>query len=274
MNDIPEPRVQNYFVSGAEVFLLVKGTENASKGKVVLKNEQGEAIGELPRIKGEIRDYIARFSKDGSYKGGLKLDLPVEPIQLAAFPEGGFLIAGIDKNNKVPKVVLLDDSGQLQKFIDLPKDISNKPAYSEDYALAGKSQPVDVVSLFAQFIGVKDGILFARGFGASPIYKIGPGGEVESLKLKLPKGMAMTGMLPSDGSWLIELGNADPGKPFYELQSSLYEADPDSGALLRRFSVKNSAKEGIACFHDGKFLGVGHVEGKLILLRGEVLPAQ
>jgi hypothetical protein len=40
MNDIPEPRVQNYFVSGAEVFLLVKGTENASKGKIVLKNEQ------------------------------------------------------------------------------------------------------------------------------------------------------------------------------------------------------------------------------------------
>jgi hypothetical protein len=99
MSDIPEPRVENFFVGTSGLYALVAGIERARKEEVIDRDEQGR---EWRRIetKGEPRYYIARFDRDGSYRGSLKLDFKFHPIQLAAFDSGSFVMAGTDETER------------------------------------------------------------------------------------------------------------------------------------------------------------------------------
>jgi hypothetical protein len=149
MTDIPEPSLRNLFVSSSGIYVLVTGLENVRNEEVTVKNADGQESKRVEK-KGESRDYIARFDLDGSYKGALKLDSDFHPMQLATFDSGTFVVAGMDQN-KTPRVGLLNSSGQLLKFLQLPKDITDRPKSAQkSFAASGQSASVDVIAMLSQ----------------------------------------------------------------------------------------------------------------------------
>jgi hypothetical protein len=129
ITDVPQPTASNFFVGSTEMYLLVQGLENARKEEVIEKDEQGQEWKRL-ETKGDSVDYIGRFDRDGSYRGSLKLDSNFHPMQLAAFSSGTFVIAGLDES-RTPRVGLFNSGGQLVKYLQLPKDITEDPKRAE-----------------------------------------------------------------------------------------------------------------------------------------------
>ena len=185
MTGVPEPKVVNFF-TGLSLYVLVTGIENARNEEVVDRDEQGRETKRL-ETKGELRDYIARFDRDGSYRGSMKLDSNFHPVQLAAFDSGSLVIAGLDEN-RIPRIGLLNSSGQLLKYLKLPKDITDTSKSAErSFARSGLPAPVDVIAMFAQFYSNRGNVLLVRAGTATPIYEIRESGEVRAVRVKIPK---------------------------------------------------------------------------------------
>lgn len=122
MNDIPTPFAHGGFVSQSAVYVGVDGIENPEQEDKTVEDAEGHKL-KLRETKGEQRRYIARFDKDGTYKGALKLDLPFYVSTFAAFESGTMVAQGLDEN-KIPRIALLDSSGQLIRYLQLEKDMS------------------------------------------------------------------------------------------------------------------------------------------------------
>ena len=104
------------------------------------------------RTVGERRYYIARFDLDGTYRGAMKLDRGFRTLQLAVFGSGDFAVTGVDENEK-PEVEILNSTGQLLAYLNLPKDITEKPERAEkSFEKLGVGEAsIDVIAMFAAF---------------------------------------------------------------------------------------------------------------------------
>jgi hypothetical protein len=74
--------------------------------------------------------YISRFKTDGTYVSSVKLDTEFrpdfEPKQIAAFPSGDLLIAGIAKGHEVPFVpftAIFGADGEFKRQVAFENDV-------------------------------------------------------------------------------------------------------------------------------------------------------
>lgn len=271
MTDIPEARATDFFVANSTLYVLVTGIENARKQEIIYKDEAGQEKKRLETT-GDERDYIARFDRDGSYRGSLKLDFNFHPIQLAALDSGNFVVAGLDQN-RVPRVGLLDSSGQLVKYLQLPKDITDKPKSAEkSFATSGLPASVDVIAMFAQFHPYNGNMLLVRAGTDTPIYEIRESGEVRTVRVKLPNGLTMDHLIPSSRNWFIDVRRS----LLAEESGTIYEISPETGKPLRLYRIENKdgLKEALACEAEGTFSGIRHQRGRLTVIRGTAEPAK
>src|SRR6266700_1472397 len=236
------------------------------------KNAKGQ---ESKRVvtKGALRSYIARFDRDGTYKGALKLDSGLRPMQLAAFDSGSFVVAGVDEK-KMSRVGLLNSSGQMGEYLQLPKDLTDRPKSAEkSYAAStGATASVEVIAAFSQFYPHNGKVLLIRGVDTVPLYEIRESGEVRTVRLKLPNGFIVDHLLPSDHNWFFAVRESE-----FDMKSeTFYEVNPENGEPLRHYRIesKNGLEETLACVFQDEFIGIRHKHGRLTVLRGVAEPAK
>jgi hypothetical protein len=181
MTDIPEPQMGPTFVAGSAVYAVVTGVENAKKEEVTGNDEAGKEV-TWTKTNGESRSYIARFDSDGSYRGALKLDTGFQPAQLAAFGSGDFAAVGVDES-KTLRVGVMNSRGQLWEYLQLPKDITDRPKKSFDRI---GSASVDVIAMFASFSSYHGNVLLVSSGDVAPIYEIRETGELRAVRVKAP----------------------------------------------------------------------------------------
>ena len=256
ITDIPSPHMKKAFVAPSAFLALTIGAEPGKQEG----QEESNPVKDF-MAKGESRIYVARFDLDGSYKGALRLDLKLLPMQFAAFESGNFLIAGLDQSN-VARVALMDPSGELLRYLELPKDIAENPKAVESSCgnsfLTMFCGDMSSVAMSAGFVPYKGNILFLRGLDSSRIYEIRDSGEVRMVKIKNTARFDVEGLLPSDRNWFVDAGD------------DLYEISPETGELLGQYRVGKgeSRKDQLACVFEGKFVGLRHRDGKMTLLSG------
>jgi hypothetical protein len=256
--DIPSPETEKAYVTSSGLYVLTAGTEPARKDQEESDSLETFLAGKGPSL------YIARFDLDGSYKGALKLDFKFVSLQLAAFDSGSFLVAGLDEA-KAARVALVDSSGQMLKYVELPKDVAENPkAASKSFApfgLRSEEPPSSVeIAMSGWALPYRGAVVFLREADFSRIYEIRNTGEVRMVKVRKPADLAFDGILQSDRNW------------FAYAKGELYEIDPETGELLGHFRVRhaNPRQDQLACFVDGKFVGLRHKDGKMTLLTGLV----
>lgn len=266
MTDIPEPRPGRMFMGETSLYVLVQGTENAKKEQVVSEDENRKEI-KRSRTVGERGYYIARFDLDGTYRGALKLDRGFRTLQLAVFGSGDFAVAGVDENEK-PQVEILNSTGQLLAYLNLPKDITEKPERAEkSFEKLGVGEAsVDIIAMFAAFYPYHENVLLVRSSDLSPIYEIREGGEARSVRVKSLGGFAIEHFIPSEVNWMFNFRKGFDGET-----DTIYEVSPETGELLGQYRIrsKEGAKDQISCvLQGGDFIGIRHQQGKLTVVRG------
>jgi hypothetical protein len=257
--DIPSPETERAYVTSSGLYVLTTGREPARRED----QEESDSLktflaGQGPRL------YIARFDLDGSYKSALKLDFKFISLQLAAFDSGSFLVAGLDEG-KAARVALLDSTGQMLKYLELPKDVADNPkSASKSFApfgLRSEEPPSsEEIAMSGWALPYRGAVLFLREADFSRIYEIRNTCEVRMVKIRRPADLAFDGILQSDRNW------------FAYVKDELYEIDPETGELLGHFRVRhaNPRQDQLACFVDGKFVGLRHKDGRMTLLTGTV----
>lgn len=268
MTDIPQPRIESFFV-GSSVYVLVTGIENARQEEVVYTDEEGKPLKRL-ETKGEPRDYIARFDRDGSYRGALKLDSDFHPLQVAAFDSGTFVAAGLDGSKK-PQVVLLKSSGQILKYLEMPKNLARAKRAEKSSSESGVAWPTDVIAMFTQLY-FDDGLVLLVRAGTALIYEIQESGEIRAVRTMLPSDMAVDHLVRSDRNWFI----AARSNPLDEQSESIYEVHPKTGAVLAKYRIlkTNGSSATVSCRNQNSFRGIDHQEGRLTVLNGSAEPAK
>ena len=264
MTDIPQPSIENFFV-GPSVYVLATGIENARQEEVVYTDEEGKPL-KLLQTKGEPRDYIARFDRDGSYRGALKLDSDFHPLQVAAFDSGTFVAAGLDGSKK-PRVVLLNSSGQILKYLEMPKNQESVKSAEKSFPESGG----EVIAMFTQLYS-DDGIVLLVRAGTTLIYEIQESGEVRAVKAMLPGGMAIDHLVPSDRNWII----AARSRPLDAQSESIYEVHPETGAVVAEYRIlkTDNSSATLSCQSQNSFSGIDHQEGRLTVVKGSEEPAK
>jgi hypothetical protein len=129
LTDIPHPNVTygaaEIAVSDAGVYYRAGGytEEDIDKKTKVVTDSQGiDRVVQTREVARE-EQYVAHFDKDGQYDGAIK-DLPLQVFRVAVFNSGTLVVQGRDERG-APRVALLDSSGQLLRYLELPKDISS-----------------------------------------------------------------------------------------------------------------------------------------------------
>jgi hypothetical protein len=182
MPDIPSPNTTygglNPSISLSGISFRVIGIHDAKAENKTWTDDGGHTHTEKD-VTNTTLPYIARFGRDGTHKGAIKLDLPFIVSKFAAFNSGNLIAQGPDQNN-VPRIALLDASAQFLRYLDLPKDISTSRAVSsEDIKSDGCTADMGSV-VFNGYFTLSGGgnILFKREFtGGARVYEIQESGE-------------------------------------------------------------------------------------------------
>jgi hypothetical protein len=273
IDDIPHPGLtyvsNSASISAAGVYFPASGhtDDDVEVREFDWTDNQGVKHTGKQRFVVNVRLYIAQYDSDGHYRGAISP--PVFAKRIAVFDSGTILAQGLDER-EIPRVGLLDASGRLLRYLELPKDISatQEPAPDKAKPCDGCESSAWSVSLNSYFVPWQGKILFLRsGVRSTRMYEIRPSGEVHSVQVTLPKGRANSSMIASDTSWFV-WSDWDSGG-----QRSLFEIDPESGKVEREYVVKTPDAK-VACFANREFLGVRFDKDaqKLKVVRGTAQP--
>lgn len=249
-------------ISPSGISFRVTGVDDAKVETTTWTDEKGHNHVDR-NVDNATVNYIARFDKDGTYKGALKLDLPFVVYQFAAFDSGNLIAQGMDQN-RVPRIALLDASAQFLRYLDLRKDISTwRSASGEDIKCNGCAADIGSVALNGYFTPWRGKILFKRELtGGARVYEIQDGGEVRVVDIKAPEGYNVGELVPTDKDWLFNVSRPDSKGV---RSDSLLEVDPENGEPLREYRLKPPDKfpeAVVSCFFDNEFWGI-RVETKV-----------
>ena len=272
--DIPHPNLtfigSGASVSNSGIYFRATGykDDDVKIESRVETDEQGHSRVVQDREVLRTRQYIARFDKDGHYDGAIA-DLPFSTYQLAAFDSGSLVVQGLDERN-IPRLALLNASGQVLRYLELPKDLSTaQQPTSLDSHCDGCTADIRSVVSNSYFTLWRVRVLVLRGLTKNPrVYEIRESGEVRAVDVASPEGYSHGWMLASDTNWLMRFAKTDADGVW-----SLFEVDPENGKLLREYRVKTPDAQ-LSCFSDGEFWGVRHdvKEGNLKVVRGIAQP--
>ena len=273
LTDIPHAGVTyvaaDLAISDAGVYYRASGytDEDIDKKTRVVTDSQGiEHVEHINEIIHE-EQYIAHFDNDGHYDGAID-DLPLSVARVAVFNSGTLIAQGKDDRGR-PRVALLDSSGQLLRYLELPKDISSRlgPPPSGIFKPCDDCRELDLGSVLisSHFAPWQQDILFYRAGSGNTVYDVSEGGRVHTVTVKAPQGYLLHSVIAMDRNWLVDFYSPDHPK-----DRLLFEVDPETGSLLREYRLKDAATTTLSCFGDRQFWGLRRdvKEGKLKVVHG------
>jgi len=181
-NLIPEIR---YFVSPSGVYTL-------ERAEIYDPADPDKILGHAHLIL--IYDY------EGAYKGAVRLEPGLNPINIAAFPSGDILVVSLDKLNQTTRLLVFDQAGRPVKELKL---------LDEDYALklqlgdraesqVSAGSPIWTHLALARWVPFGENLLMSSTMGATlPLIEINENGIVRSTTVTLPENASLTGIFES-----------------------------------------------------------------------------
>jgi hypothetical protein len=252
ITDIQAPVPAKFFADDRDVYVLVAGRKPKNE-TLTFKRPDGQIERQQAVI---IKDFIAHFRRDGTYVGAIALDLPFEPHQIGAFPNGDFLIAGAIDNTT--RLALVKSNGQFQRFLELEGDIYVRKGENS------KEDPGGLPQLAKQFDDtffaaeqdseiVADGqnLLLIRSGQQTPVYSVSPGGSVKSIKLNVPSGFSLWDLKTNGRTWFALYTHKISDSEGVEF--STYSIDPANGKMLAEYKYPKNLGFGLACVDDSEF---------------------
>jgi hypothetical protein len=252
-----DTREIDYYASdSAVVFLIEAARENKPSKRTYTKSDG--TLGEYSYNSAERHMFLLFFDRDGSYKNTSELDIGFRPLHIAVFPSGTLLAFGYDKENHSTKLAMVKEDGTLLRSLQITKgDVPESMFGTKD----GSGKGPAVYMEPAEFVAFGHSIILVQNRSAFPLLEISEGGAIRAIHPRLPNGVTVHSVIGSDHSLFATVTGSE--------QESIYEIDPQSGAITRRFELGDGATHaGIACIHEGKFLSFDHGEGKLVPLVG------
>lgn len=284
MTDIPHPfyrfgGVVNPSKWGSGVAFEVSGFDDAKVEITPWTDEEGRVQTETDITDAIAGNYIARFDKDGTYKGAIAIDdLPFKIDKFAIFDSGNIIAQGLDRN-RVPQIALLDSSAKILRYLYLRKDISTSKNVAEDNLdCTGCTAMVDEVVSFSYFMPWQGRVLLWRRYTSIPrIYEVQESGQARVVNIKAPEGYDIGSLIRTDRTWFVSFNKPDAKGNRPDAFDSLLEINPQTGKPLGEYRMKppdQMPETVISCFFDGEFWGVRQdaKEQKLEVVRGTAAP--
>lgn len=273
INDITEAVDLNLAVGDSDLYLLVRGSIPENKILTFRKPDGGI----FRQQAGRVQEYVARFKKDGSYLGAVRLEIPFAPLQLGVFPGGDFLIAGYEKNTFEPRIALVKSSGQFQRWVELPGDLhgrSNSTAEADSvdkkdsdpaaFPRFGKTFNDNLAFAVHTSMIIADGrnMLLLRPDYKVPVFSVSPGGEVKAIHLEMPAGYALADLKVANGKWIgIYTQRRQDGNG---LQIETVALDPATGKMTAQYTYSHSLGLAAACVSQDQISFLTTQDTKLI----------
>lgn len=276
INDIPQSVPAAFFATDSDVYLLTKGLIPTGEG-LKLRDPTGQVI-EKPKTVS--RNFIAHFKSDASYVGAIPLDVHFAPLQLGAFPDGSFLIAGVSLDRNESRVALLSSQGQFKRFLALPGDIELRHDEPEnDKAVAPNSLP-RIGKRFGESFSESlqtsaivpwgGNLLLVRSGQDVPVFSISPGGEVRAVHLEVPEGYKLWGLKTAGNEWTALYTHRISDSQGVEFAT--FALDPTSGKAVARYTYPRFLGFAMGCSDGVEFNFIVRENEKLKIVK--LLPSK
>jgi hypothetical protein len=248
ITDLKHVEAIDYFPSESEVAFLVHGTTGSEEVTRTFTLPDGEKL-EEKWPKAEIHAYVARFDPAGKYLGVTQLEDEIEPHKLAIFPSGNFLVWGLERVTKSPRLVLVGSSGEMLRYLEVPAKFDNDLAHQDNSPTrVGERSMVDF----------RGGVLLIRPFSNAPLLWVRESGAVETISLNVPEGAVIDSVLPSDGHLYVRLRQAqtktDEAAHKIKGEPELYQFNADNGKPVAKYIGADYSISELACVVDGRFI--------------------
>lgn len=274
INDISNPKTRNFFVTKSDVYILTTGSIPQENTLKIIK-PNGEI--EQQRLS-TIQQFVARFGRDGSYRGSVRLDLDFTPYQVGVFPSGDFLFAGATKDNQV-RIALVKSNGQFQRYVELEGDIQlKKDSGGSDVKGPGLALPLALPMTGKRFgEGFQDSVqisfftsngarlLLVRKAPNAPIFSISAGGDVRTVKPPVPGGYALADLKAADNIWIGTYTHRISDEAGLAIET--FALNPVTGEIIQSYSYPRFLGLGIACADGLEFSFLTREDDKLKIIR-------
>lgn len=263
ITDLYDIQQKAYYAAESGVLFLVIAAAEDKQGRNQFVAYDGVEH-EVPANVAEHHDYLVVFDREGNYKKTVQLDDALAIQKVAAFSSDVLLSFGFDRQDRTPKLFMLKDDGSLLKFLEIPRGAAPTSVFGTQFA-NGEGPAVFIKPV--QLLPRGDTVLVVQNRSKFPVLEVNEAGDVREIRPKLPEGMQIDSLIPSDGNLYAQIDGFK--------NRLIYELDPQNGSIVRRLEVAKSdgPAEPVACVHDGKFLAFYHAEGKLVPLIGTAEPA-
>jgi hypothetical protein len=191
----------------------------------------------------------------GDLSNLVPLQLRFKPLRVARFGSGDILVLGWDEGNLLPKLALVNSSGDLHRFIDFETrqpDVTNEASAEAD-AHAEERATLDALQ-GASFVPFASNVLLTYPGTTKPIRSMSPSGETYNIPIYIPAGYVLNDVLASGGRTLIvRVKEFDPsGKPSSEDPNAhpkmrVLEEDSYHGSLIREFIFDKPTPADLTC---------------------------
>jgi len=207
--------------------------------------------------------YIAKFDISGAYREAIELPIDYQILGFTILSSDEFVVVGFDPVNNVPRLLVLDSNGEINRAIPFPETMRNADGTSSQSpktdalpATVADGMAGDRAFGSARFTLYGDKVLFWLS-GKNAVLEIGEGGKSREVPINPPKGYDLQGFIPSNDRWIAEfsrkgLSSSGPIDSRPETGNFLfYEVQPSDGSLRRRLNLGADQFGWIACEHDG-----------------------
>ena len=243
---------RTFFSTESAIAYLVSGIRLLSN-TIQSNSPTDKGVGALDRAP---KFYVAMFNNEGVFEKLVELPDNLEASHAALFPSGDLLVSGFDQTNKTPRLLLLNQSGQLIKAIQ------------QTTAYAVTSGDFERIKFAAATTLVSHGedILAWRLNTTDPILDVQSNGTVREVKASLPAGFTIFNLVTSEGNdpWIMQVypKAQSPEKSRNTSESLYFEISPTDGTILRRLTIQSPSIGHIACKSKGTYRAFTMDDGK------------
>lgn len=270
IDDIAMPEFESFFATDSGVYILTRGSLPTNQ-TIKLKTPAGQSITQPISTH---KYYIARFRLDGGYEHSVPLDLPFSAMQIGVFPNGDFLIAGIEDATDEPKVGLFKSNGQFTRYVELKNDITAKSASADDKDLRRLprtdpdfSRTLRGAASLSAIVPDGPNLLLLRVGQHTPVFSVSMGGEVRSITPQVPKGFAIANLAAGNDTWtaIFQKKKTNDPRDLTVLVEG-YAINPASGEAIGRYIYPNTVEFSLVCRDGNQFAAFGRQGDKLALV--------